>query len=92
MMQIMFPKIPEKDGDPYNEKYHDTMTAKNIKPEVWYKCEIIGKIDMPAITNWLYDIKLIDLNVTVRILASEILRGLIKIKEDNNNDRISESR
>lgn len=83
MMQIMFPKIPEKDGNPYHEKYHDMMTAKNIKPEVWYKCEITGKIDMPAITNWLYDIRLIDLDVTVRILATEIMKGLIKIREED---------
>lgn len=83
MMQIMFPRIPEKDGDPYHEKYHDMMTAKNIKPEVWYKCEILQTIDMPAITHWAYDIRLIDLDITVRILSTEIMKGLIKIKEEN---------
>ena len=86
MMQIMFPTVPEKDGNPYHEKYHDMMTAKNIKPEVWYKCEIVGKIDMPAITNWIYDVRLIDLDVIVRVLATEIMKGLIKVKEDNEDD------
>lgn len=82
-MQILFPKIPEKDGDPYHDKYHDMMNAKNIKPRVWYKCEILQTIDMPDYIHWMYDIRLIDLDITIRILRTEIMKGLITIKEEN---------
>lgn len=86
MMKIMFPKIPEKDGNPYHEKFHDLMNVNNIKPEVWYEYEIVLKKEMPIITHWIYDIRLIDLDVIVRIPVTEILKGFIKVKEDNEND------